>query len=202
MTRLHHQAVKPQTIQDVRPHAHASELPSKPVGRKPFLRRQPKLPKLSRKQLVLLSVSTVVLLGGVGGVVIMSRNRVASIPTRFGQVLPVKPYHPDKLPKNVTFNASETTTEQGALITKFTDTTGKGSLFLTQQKRPNEVDLKQIDTQETYLANAGSVYFLKGEKDRIQAIIETEELWILVDGPASFDNARAKELISRLRPQP
>jgi hypothetical protein len=202
MTRLHHQAVKPQTIQDVLPHAHASELPSKPVGRRPFLRRLPKLPKLSRKQLVLLSVSTVVLLGGVGGVVMMSRDRVAPIPTRFGQVLPVKPYHPDKLPKNVTFNPSETTTEQGALITKFTDTTGKGSLFLTQQKRPKEVDLKQIDTQETYLANAGSVYFLKGEKDRIQAIIETEELWILVDGPALFDNARAKELISRLRPQP
>ncbi len=59
------------------------------------------------------------------------------------------------------------------------------TMTFSQQKRP-ETSLEQIDTQDTFLVNAGSVYVLKGEKGRLQAIVETQDSWLMVNSDAKI----------------
>jgi hypothetical protein len=183
-----------QDVQAARPPAqpvHTRRMPS-------FLRRWP---KLSHKKGLAAVVVALVLVGGLF-VLALSRAPVAPIPAHFGKDLGVKLYHPTQLPKDVVFAPGKTFVEKDGVVTEFTDKSGKGSLFLTQQKRPKGTDLKQIDAPETYLAPAGAVYFLNGEKGRLQAIIEADESWILVDSPTSFGIDRVKDVISHLQAQP
>lgn len=67
----------------------------------------------------------------------------------------------------------------------------------SQQKRP-ETDLKQIDAADTFLVEAGSVYIINGEKGRLQAIVETEDSWVLVNADARIGSETLKTLISAL----
>ena len=163
------------------------------------LRRwRPKSLKVSRKQLIVVPVILIVLIG----VIVASRvsqAKVPPIPQQFTQNRSYKLSHPDKLPKDIAFEPEETSIEKDAVITKFTDTIGKGSIYLTQQSRPQQTDLKQIDAQETYLADVGAVYILKGEREHIQAIIETNDSWILVDSSASIGITKVKEVIAGLK---
>lgn len=196
MSKQESRAVKPRLIQDIQTPAPAAH--SNKVRRgEGFWRLGHRVGILVRRKMPLVIGAVLVFLGGVLFIYSVSRDRVPPIPTHFKQ-LGVPLYHPEKLPKDVVFKPPETSTEKDGIITKFTDTAAKGDLFLTQQKRP-AADLKQIDTQETYLTSIGTVYFLKGEKDRLQAIIETDQTWILLDGPSSFGIARAKEIILSLK---
>lgn len=88
--------------------------------------------------------------------------------------------------------------EAGLTIMRFTDKDG-GFIALSQQKRPADVSLKQIDSQETYLDTIGTVYVLKGEKGRIQTIVETGDSWIYIDASESVGLSRVKKFISSLK---
>ena len=74
---------------------------------------------------------------------------------------------------------------------------GDASVTFTQQKRP-QADLKQIDTEDTFLINAGSVYILKGETGRLQAIVETSDSWVIVNASTKLSIAAFKELLESL----
>lgn len=69
----------------------------------------------------------------------------------------------------------------------------------SQQARP-ETNLKQVDAQDTFLIAAGSVYILKGESGRLQAIVETADSWIMVNADAKLGKTRFKELLNNLNP--
>ncbi|HTE58343.1 MAG TPA: hypothetical protein VK694_06370 [Verrucomicrobiae bacterium] len=196
MTKQEHKAAKPRLIQDIQTQQPAPRS-DKAKQHERFLLLRRKAGLLVRKKMFLGICGVLVLIGGVLIAYAVTSVAIPPIPAHLGQELGVTLYHPSKLPQDVVFKPAETATEKDSIITKFTDTTGKGSLFLTQQKRP-QANLKQIDTQETYLATIGTVYFLKGEKDRLQAIVETDQTWILLDGSTSFGIDRAKEIISKL----
>ncbi|GEM_PF-1127192 len=72
-----------------------------------------------------------------------------------------------------------------------------GSVIFSQQKNPG-VDLKQVDAKETYLTNVGSVYVLKGEKGRLQAIVETSDSWVIVNSAEKNGAKVFREVIDSL----
>lgn len=67
----------------------------------------------------------------------------------------------------------------------------------SQQRRP-ETDLEQIDAEDTFLVNAGPVYVLKGEKGRLQAIVQTSDSWIMVNSDAKLGVDRFKLILESL----
>ena len=71
------------------------------------------------------------------------------------------------------------------------------SIIFSQQNNPG-VDLKQVDAQDTYLVNAGAVYILKGEKGRLQAIVETPDSWLMVNADDRIENQNFKKLLESL----
>ena len=70
-------------------------------------------------------------------------------------------------------------------------------MTFSQQKRP-EADLKQVDAEDTFLVNAGSVYVLKGEPGRLQAIVETSDSWVIVNADAELDVSTFKKILEAL----
>lgn len=76
-------------------------------------------------------------------------------------------------------------------------TVNGNNVTISQQKRP-EADLKQIDAEDTFLVNAGSVYVLKGEAGRLQAIVETSDSWIMVNADAGLGISAFKALLESL----
>lgn len=74
---------------------------------------------------------------------------------------------------------------------------GGKSVTFSQQKRP-EADLKQVDAEDTFLVNAGSVYVLKGEPGRLQAIVETSDSWVIVNADAELDVSTFKKILEAL----
>lgn len=103
---------------------------------------------------------------------------------------------PSALPRDTIITDHPTYEEKtGSIMTRMT-VSGKSVTF-SQQKRP-EADLKQIDTEDTFLVNAGSVYALKGEAGRLQAIVETSDSWIMVNADAKLGVSVFKELLETL----
>lgn len=70
-------------------------------------------------------------------------------------------------------------------------------ITFTQQRRPS-TDLKQVDAAETFLVNAGSVYVLKGEEGRMQAIVETSDSWLMINGDVKLGVTMFKEVLESL----
>jgi len=68
---------------------------------------------------------------------------------------------------------------------------------VSQQKRP-DTSLDQIDAEDTFLVDTGSVYVLKGEPGRLQAIVETSDSWLLVNGDADIGVNVFKDLLQSL----
>lgn len=68
----------------------------------------------------------------------------------------------------------------------------------SQQKKPS-TNLKQLDAEENYLVNAGSVYILKSEQGRLQAIVETSDSWLMINADAELGVNVFKRLIEQLR---
>lgn len=81
------------------------------------------------------------------------------------------------------------------IITSF-EINGK-ELVISQQKRPG-TSLDQIDAADTFLVEAGSVYVLKGEPGRLQAIIETPDSWIMVNSDARIGSKAFKAVLELL----
>lgn len=71
-------------------------------------------------------------------------------------------------------------------------------MTFSQQARP-DTNLKQVDAQDTFLVPVGSVYVLKGESGRLQAIIETTDSWIMINADEKIGHTRFKELLNGLR---
>ena len=76
-------------------------------------------------------------------------------------------------------------------------TIGENSVTFTQQKRP-QADLKQIDTKDTFLINAGSVYVLQSEAGSLQAVVETSDSWVIVNASAKLGVTAFRELLESL----
>jgi len=106
---------------------------------------------------------------------------------------------PTKLPSS--FHVSEQPeyqTDRKLVITRFTKSNGD-FIALSQQQKPQDVSLKQIDSQETYIDTVGTVYVLKGEAGRIQTIIETSDSWVYVDGSQAVGLSTVKAFIHTLK---
>lgn len=103
---------------------------------------------------------------------------------------------PSTLPRDATIiNHPAYDAATGSIVTRVT--IGDSSVTFTQQKRP-QTDLMQIDTEDRFLVNAGSVYILKGEPGRLQAIVETSSSWLMVNADAELGLATFKELLESL----
>jgi hypothetical protein len=129
-------------------------------------------------------------------------SAVPPIPEKFTKNPAVKLYHPKSLPGDLAFLPQDTYVEKDALITKFSKADGQGNLLLTQQPRPQDVDLEEVDTAEKYLSHPGSVYMLKGEKGKIQVIVTAGDTWLLVSADESITKQLVKDFIDSLQPLP
>jgi hypothetical protein len=156
---------------------------------------------LTRKRILVLGFFASLLLG-TGVVMTLHQTAVPPIPQQFTQNPPTGLYHPRSLPGGLAFRPEATYMEKDGLITKFTAAGNKGSLLLTQQPKPHDVDLEQIDTSEKYLSRPGSVYILKGERDKIQAIVAAGNTWLLVSADESIPLQQVREFIDSLQPLP
>ncbi len=103
---------------------------------------------------------------------------------------------PSKLPSDGTVLKQPVYEQDTNVVTTSIMLNGKAVVF-TQQKRPN-IDLKQIDSQDSFLVNAGPVYVLKGEPERLQAIIESSDSWIMVNADESLGIDQFKDLLNSL----
>lgn len=105
---------------------------------------------------------------------------------------------PEKVPTR--FNVTRTPYYDGEkklVITVFTNKDGQ-KITLSQQKKPENVDLQQIDAKEKYLTNIGSVYLLKGEDGKQQSIIETNDSWLYVNADGSLKLTDYRKFIESL----
>ncbi|HRF28944.1 MAG TPA: hypothetical protein PL051_04920 [Candidatus Saccharibacteria bacterium] len=103
---------------------------------------------------------------------------------------------PSKLPANSeVVSGPEYDGQKKTIVTSF-KIDGK-EFVVSQQKRP-DTSLDQIDAEDTFLVDTGSVYVLKGEPGRLQAIVETSDSWLLVNGDADIGVNVFKDLLQSL----
>jgi hypothetical protein len=108
---------------------------------------------------------------------------------------------PKKLPGQFYVAAQPTfDTDKRILTTKLQNTLGQ-DVIISQQSKPKDIDLKQVDAQETFLTGVGSVYVLKGEAGRIQAIIDASDSWVLINGNKDINVKTVKAIIDSLGAQ-
>lgn len=119
-------------------------------------------------------------------------NNVAAVRSDSGLALVL----PTSLPPNSSITDHPTYNQATQNITTRLKVEGHAVTF-SQQRRP-ETDLKQIDALETFLVNAGSVYILKGEEGRLQAIVETSDSWLMVNTDAKIGNGSFKTILESL----
>ncbi|HRJ91344.1 MAG TPA: hypothetical protein PLU21_04020 [Candidatus Saccharibacteria bacterium] len=103
---------------------------------------------------------------------------------------------PSQLPSNSKVVSGPEYDSQKNTITTSFKINGK-EFVVSQQKRP-ETSLDQIDAEDTFLVDTGSVYILKGEPGRLQAIVETSDSWLLVNGDADIGVNMFKDLLQSL----
>ncbi len=75
---------------------------------------------------------------------------------------------------------------------------GGVAVTITQQSKPADVSLDQIDTQERFSTSVGTVYVLKSLPGARQSIIETADAWIYVTTSSSLDYATYKQFVAGL----
>ena len=140
----------------------------------------------------------VLVVGVLVGIFVASQQNPIHIPdtarkeVTFGIILP------KKLPSQF-YVASQPTfdTEKHVLSTKL-QVAKSGTITISQQTKPKDTDLKQIDSQENFLSTVGSVYVLKGEAKRIQVIIDASDSWLFINGDDSVGITTVKTLIDSL----
>lgn len=103
---------------------------------------------------------------------------------------------PDSLPPKSRIETQPTYDRDKATVTT-SIRVGDNLITFSQQKRP-EIELRQIDDEENYLVDIGSVYILKSEEGRRQAIVETSGSWILVNAPDAMSVQSFKSVIASL----
>ncbi len=72
------------------------------------------------------------------------------------------------------------------------------SVTVSQQKKPADANLDQIEPREKFLTNLGMVYVLYGEKGKQQAIIDTVDSWIYVNTNGDMDLPTYKSFVNSL----
>ncbi len=105
---------------------------------------------------------------------------------------------PTRLPKGSEITYHPTYQETTGVISTIVEVEGT-KVTVSQQKRP-DTDLKQIDAADTFLVNAGSVYVVKGEKGRLQAIVETTDSWVIVNADAKLGSTTFRTILESLGP--
>lgn len=152
-------------------------------------------PRLPGRGYVLIGVAAVVLACGAGWY-LMHRSAVATLPASVISASDVVLYHPKKSVAGLRFDQQDIDTDSDTTITYFENT--KGRIVLTQQPKPKDTDLGQIDSAETYLTPIGTAYILKGERERIQMIVDTNSTWILVSADDAVGLQAVKDFVGSL----
>lgn len=73
-------------------------------------------------------------------------------------------------------------------------------ITLSQQAKPQDVDLNQIDAQEKFLTSAGTVYVLKAEPGLRQSILETSDAWTYISAKETLPYQTYKQFILGIGP--
>jgi len=146
---------------------------------------------------IILSIAAIVLALGIGGVIFLLNHQIPyrgidelRKSTGLAVVLP------NPLPGDMVIADQPTYSETSKSIITRMSAAGS-SITLSQQKRP-ETSLQQIDAADTFLVNVGSVYILKGEEGRLQAIVETPDSWLMVNAEESIGNSTFKNFLESL----
>ncbi len=150
--------------------------------------------KRQSKKLLLITVVALILIvsGLVTGYLLWPRQQVV-VPESVRSAINLSIVKPKKIPNGFNFDRQPFyEPEEKIVITVLKNESGS-KITLSQQKKPENVDLKQIDAAETFLINIGTVYILKGEKGQLQSIIETGDSWLYVnaDDDISVENYKA-----------
>lgn len=74
------------------------------------------------------------------------------------------------------------------------------AITLSQQAKPQNVDLGQVDAQEKFLTSAGTVYVLKAEPGMRQAILETSDTWTYISAKEELPYQVYKQFIAGIGP--
>lgn len=72
------------------------------------------------------------------------------------------------------------------------------TITLTQQKKPQGIELEQIEPREKFLTGLGTVYVLKTDPGKHVAIIDTADSWIYVNTTSSLSYEAYKAFIKTL----
>jgi hypothetical protein len=125
-----------------------------------------------------------------------SIGRVPALSQATLKAAQIKLYHPRRLQDNLQFDQATAKTVRDATITIFENSQGR--IILTQQPKPKDIDLKQIDAAETFLTQIGTAYVLKGEPGKIQLIVDSATTWLLVSGDEDVGLPAVKHFINSL----
>lgn len=150
-----------------------------------------------RTQLILIAIGGLITIAAFGTFILFSNKNphyenIAEIKKSISQPVIL----PTKLPSGSHIQAQPTFQPQTKLVTTIISIKND-SITITQQKSP-PIDLKQLDALETYLVQAGSVYILKGEENRFQAIVASGNTWVMVNAPDSVGLQAFKDVIASL----
>ena len=171
----------------------------KPIKENAETLKAPKV-KSKKKLFIFLIPVTVLFITGIALQLLIFSKTPVSVPAEVRRAAGVSVVMPRKLPSGYSVNEQPVyNAELKLVLTRFTNKKGD-FIALSQQPKPNDISLKQVDSQETYLDSIGTIYVLKGEVGRIQTIIETADLWVYVDGSKSVSLPVIKEFIRYLEP--
>ncbi|HVI69352.1 MAG TPA: hypothetical protein VM581_02740 [Magnetospirillaceae bacterium] len=168
---------------------------SKPDGlfitqHKPLLRRPWVIAFVVLSSMVIVGASAAIFMAARPPITLSASTRASVTFTVIG---------PKKLPADTIVSLQPTYDAQKKIvITKLASS--KSDIIISQQTKPNGVDLKQIDDQETFLTTVGTARILKGESGRIQAIIDMHDSWLFINAAETYELPTIKQLMLDLTP--
>jgi hypothetical protein len=152
-------------------------------------------PKIQKRWILILSIFIVLCVSVI--VFIVTPRDPVTASTEVHEAVNFSVVIPSSLPKGFSVSSEPTYDHEKEVVITELRNADEAKLVLSQQTKP-DVDLKQVDAKETYLIPAGAVYILKGEPKRIQAIVETDDSWIMVNCDQSIGIVACKSVISNL----
>lgn len=154
--------------------------------------------KIRKRRYVIIFILLVVLVTAAIGIYLVDKSPKTIISENLRNNAGVTLVSSNKLPKGYTIEQQPSyISDKKIIVTRFKSKNG-AQITLSQQKKPKNVDLKQIDAKENFLVDVGSVYVLKGEKEKLQSIIEPEDSWIYVNADQNIGKKAYKEFIKKL----
>jgi hypothetical protein len=147
--------------------------------------------------ILLLALGLGVVLASILIFILWRQQPAVKIPAVTRSAVPFAIVAPQKLPSKTAITLQPTyDRDKKIVVTKLTFSSG-ASMVLSQQARPN-IDLKQIDSKESYLTGIGVVYIINGEPKKIQAIIDTGDSWVMLSSDETIGITNFKQLVGDL----